>query len=164
LTIETLANQKGEKNFRFETFLFGLLGDWDDLTPNLQKPSPNAHLLLSYTFYKQLCDSKGQDCFMDFVPKFTPQQWRLRLTTLCRSLEWAFIDNFMEDNNAFGVTWAERGGLITIDVGLLRHLIGDDVTLAERCILHVVVATTVRHQPIPPPIVHFPILLFTWIY
>ncbi|KAI3319686.1 hypothetical protein HD806DRAFT_525350 [Xylariaceae sp. AK1471] len=131
-----------DKHMMLETLLFGLLAEWDQISPHIQKPSPEAHVLLSHRFFKQLCENQDVPCDLDFIPHLTTEQWRGRLDTLCKNQTWTFIDNYGGINGALGITWGEYTGMITMDVGPVRNILRGDATLAERCILHLTIATT----------------------
>ncbi|KAI0451377.1 hypothetical protein F5B21DRAFT_384827 [Xylaria acuta] len=70
--------------------------------------------------------------------------WRFRLETLLVNAIWTFKDD--PDSEVMGVTDPVQSGLIAIDVAFLRLLCGDKITLSERCLITILVTTTVLHE------------------
>ncbi|KAI1748475.1 hypothetical protein F4782DRAFT_534448 [Xylaria castorea] len=122
------------------TVLFGRLDYWANV--RTYPPYEGARVLLSQYADRAACQSRSMPCFFDLHQ--TLPDWRFRLETILRNVRWTFKDD--PDSKVMGVTDPARSGLIALDVTFLRLLCGDKITLSERCLLIVMVTTTVLHE------------------
>ncbi|KAF2969014.1 hypothetical protein GQX73_g4546 [Xylaria multiplex] len=128
-----------------ETMIFGLLAPWGRIT-GTAPPYNGAVLLLSQPYYSAMCRNYGMSCPIDFITKFTTEDWKVRLENLMKGQTWGFMERFFGKESVWGVSTVVNSGLILIDNGGLRRLMTDDLTVTERCFLHFNIAVTMLHE------------------
>ncbi|KAI1738701.1 hypothetical protein F4680DRAFT_467071 [Xylaria scruposa] len=129
-----------DKHEWLRTILFGRLDYWENFRDDA--PSENARILLSREVDRLACQSQGIQSFWDTNPVLP--DWRYRLEQLCRQARWTFKDD--PGSYIMGLTDPARGGLMSVDVTFLRLLVGDEITLSERCLLTIMSTTTILHE------------------
>ncbi|KAI1751874.1 hypothetical protein F4782DRAFT_531114 [Xylaria castorea] len=134
-----------DKHIMLETVMYGMNIDWKDAfaTP---PPFKGANFLLSLPYVKRLSEAEQMPCPIDFVAQFTPEEFTTRLEYLLSEQTWSFIENYTNSQGVWGITIGGLGNLIVIDVGPIRRLMTDDITIAERCMLHFMIMTTMLHE------------------
>ncbi|RYC59208.1 hypothetical protein CHU98_g6997 [Xylaria longipes] len=134
-----------DKHVMLETVMYGLNVAWEGavLSP---PPFRGATLLLSVPYVKRLCETTQKPCPLDFVTQFTPEDYATRLEHLLRQQTWTFIEKYNNSEGIWGITTGGLGELIMIEAGPIRRLLADDVTIAERCMLHFVLMVTMLHE------------------
>ncbi|KAK5631578.1 hypothetical protein RRF57_007292 [Xylaria bambusicola] len=131
-----------DKNETIEMMLFGLMANWRQVfrTP---EPIPNAYVILSRDLHRQVCTADKKKYALDHIPN-TTKDWTSRFEALMKYQTFSFVDRHMDETSTWGLTM--NNGLIALDVNPLRNLMSNDITLAERCILHYVVVVTLIHE------------------
>ncbi|KAI0188653.1 hypothetical protein EV127DRAFT_512895 [Xylaria flabelliformis] len=122
------------------TILFGRLDYWANFRDDA--PFEGARILLSREADRLACQSKNIQSFFDMYPLLP--DWRFRLEQVCRQARWTFKDD--PGSGIMGLTDPARAGLMAVDVTYLRLLVGDKITLSERCLLTIMLMTTVLHE------------------
>ncbi|KAI8948342.1 hypothetical protein F4801DRAFT_557551 [Xylaria longipes] len=143
-----------DKHIFLQTLLFGKLTYWEtarqELFPDqLPPPNNNSTVLLSYPFYKNRFAQvhPNQPCDMDPVLALTEDQYRDQLCRLGSQQDWALVDVKHESGDREGGrTYTLAGSMIFLNVGAIRPLIKDNITLAERLELVYHIANTVLHE------------------
>ncbi|KAI1128987.1 hypothetical protein F5Y10DRAFT_239279 [Nemania abortiva] len=120
-----------------ETILFGRLDYWRNVYPNT--PDFNARVLLSRIGDMSVCQKLGVRSYFEVTAL---PDMRGRLEGLLQSAKWTFMDN--PNSRAMGITDPTAGAIISIDINPLRYLF--KATLAEKCLLTVLVAFAVLHE------------------
>ncbi|KAI1827787.1 hypothetical protein F4861DRAFT_535618 [Xylaria intraflava] len=135
-----------EKHTILETVLYGLFADWDQIVQD-PAPMPAPKFLLSRQFVAAVNarETPNDPSPLDFVANFTPQDWENRLEDLLQTHGWSFVDKFKTDTEIWGVN-IDRINCTLLDIAPLKRLMGNQITLAERCFLFYVGATTVVHE------------------
>ncbi|KAI0551213.1 hypothetical protein F4679DRAFT_593659 [Xylaria curta] len=122
------------------TILFGRLDYWENFRDDA--PFNRARILLSRDADRLACQSKGIQSFFDMYPVLP--DWRFRLEEVLKQARWTFKDD--PGSYIMGLTDPARAGLMSIDVTFLRHLVGNEITLSERCLLTLMSTTTILHE------------------
>ncbi|TGJ88318.1 hypothetical protein E0Z10_g500 [Xylaria hypoxylon] len=92
-----------DKHTWMETMLYGLLAPWERLT-TVPAPYPNAIVLLSQPYYKEICDLHKVPCSIDFITQFTPEEYTARLVYLMKHQTWGFTERYDDNEGTWGVT------------------------------------------------------------
>ncbi|KAI8622847.1 hypothetical protein F5Y19DRAFT_482350 [Xylariaceae sp. FL1651] len=141
-----------DRHSALETLLFGRIQYWDSIGPYAATaPFKDAIVLISPAMEAIIAAKQGSQPFQsDFskipeVDKTTALE--VRLEALSDRQIWSFIAE-PDPGAGWGATWKYReeaavSGLIT---DMVRHLYGDDLTLAERCLLQFQLTTTIVHE------------------
>ncbi|KAI1425126.1 hypothetical protein F5Y12DRAFT_784898 [Xylaria sp. FL1777] len=130
-----------DKHEMIETILYGLMADWEDVS-NDPKPFPRANVLLTRQLHRAICVAAQKPCALDYVDTLTSAEWTTRLETLMKGQVFTFIERFDESNSTWGVTIHNLRGLIALDVNPLKSLMSNEITIAERCLLHLNLTAT----------------------
>ncbi|GAP84329.2 hypothetical protein SAMD00023353_0701440 [Rosellinia necatrix] len=135
-----------DKHVMLETILFGMMADWKQINPHLKSPFRDANILFSQPFLKRYCDNMGFRFTTGFVAQLDRGAWIGRLNSLLKDQAWGLTDSYSFDDGVWAVTLTTERGIILLDVGPLKTLMGTDLTLAERCIMQFIVTTTMLHE------------------
>ncbi|KAI0442935.1 hypothetical protein F4803DRAFT_517354 [Xylaria telfairii] len=122
------------------TLLFGRMDLWANVHDD--PPEPDSRVLLSQAEDRLACAALNTQSFFDLHPELP--DWRFKLETLLSEAKWTFKDD--PGSGVMGTTDPELGGLIAIDVTFFRLLCTDKITLSERCLITIIVTTTVLHE------------------
>ncbi len=64
-----------------------------------------------------------------------------------KALTYGFVDRFEDSSSTWGATIHHLRAMIVVDVNIIKNLMGNQITLAERCLLQFILAVTVRSLP-----------------
>ncbi|KAI3319537.1 hypothetical protein HD806DRAFT_539231 [Xylariaceae sp. AK1471] len=121
------------------TIIFGRLDYWRNVRHD--PPSPDTRVLLSAAVDRAVCQVGRRRCFHDVTQL---PEWGSRLEGLLVNLRFTFMDN--PESTTVAVHDPYRGGIISLDINLLKRLWGAKVTVAEKCQIAVMVAKTLLHE------------------
>ncbi|KAI1260997.1 hypothetical protein F5Y18DRAFT_440826 [Xylariaceae sp. FL1019] len=150
-TGSSTANAPPTLSNRLETVMFGLWTRYRSFPDLDQCRGPHegrsripSHwsVLLSYPYYKALCDKNNKACRLDFVNDLTKDQWKERLLAMTGKQTWGFSDAL----DAWAEQYQSYNGMIAINVSPIKSLIDPDITLAEHCLLQMNLAVTIVHE------------------
>ncbi|KAI0164947.1 hypothetical protein GGR57DRAFT_451168 [Xylariaceae sp. FL1272] len=140
-----------DRHTMLETVMFGLwtryrtFPDLDQCQgPHIGKsriPS-NWSVLLSYPYYKALCDRNDRTCRLDFIKDLTKDQWKERLLAMTEKQTWGFSDAL----DAWAEQYEAYNGMIALNISPIKNLIDPDITVAEHSLLQMNLAVTIVHE------------------
>ncbi|KAF2963479.1 hypothetical protein GQX73_g10092 [Xylaria multiplex] len=140
-----------ERHPFLHTALFGHITRWTD--PMYQptpcpEPFPGATVLLSYPFRRRRWAQVNgfTACPYPDWAELTDEDWAKRLEHLLERQQLGFTTGEDPDCGEFYGLHIPQYKCIVFDIGTLRKLIEDDLTLAERCIVMVQFAGTIVHE------------------
>ncbi|KAI0912875.1 hypothetical protein F4823DRAFT_632869 [Ustulina deusta] len=131
-----------DRHVMIEAILFGLIARWDEVSDR-PAPWPDANVLLTRPYYKEFCSSQKKPCALDDIARFSTAVWTIRFETLMKALTYGFVDRFEDSSSTWGATIHHLRAMIVVDVNIIKNLMGNQITLAERCLLQFILAVTV---------------------
>lgn len=129
-----------DKHDWLRTILFGRLDYWRRFHPSA--PTHDSRVLLSEEVDKVWCQVQGRPS--GFNTRLQLMDWRQRLEEILVNLKWTFMDN--PDAQVMGATDPSNEGIIAIDINHLKYVCGFKTTLAEKCLIIVLMTVTVLHE------------------
>ncbi|KAI3325659.1 hypothetical protein HD806DRAFT_552910 [Xylariaceae sp. AK1471] len=111
------------------------------------EPFPGARVLLSYAVDQSISKDRGTPCQWDVISTLNKVQWRARLVQLLSTHLWSFVD-FDGGTEAQDVACegSNFSSICLLSSGRLRTLCDDQITLAERCVMHFNLAVSLVHE------------------
>ncbi|KAI1430392.1 hypothetical protein F5Y12DRAFT_709410 [Xylaria sp. FL1777] len=137
--------------FSLNAMLFGYIGHWEKvgrlLQPNLPADAEffNERVLLSWPRFAHDGDTSDPElqAYMEQAANRSADEYKTTLERLLSRLQWAFQEG--SDQYSFAVTHLEID-VITVNVLPFMTLLGNDATLAERCVRLFHSATVILHE------------------
>ncbi|KAJ8127697.1 hypothetical protein O1611_g5939 [Lasiodiplodia mahajangana] len=147
-----------DKHHFLQTMLFGTMMYWDPVrngmpyTPPSREPLPRSKVLLSYEFSRRQWEKAQNDPFVDkkpfllsHIPTLGEDVWRERLNKLLEPHEWAIGVIEHRTGRTGGLTFSKDATTL-LNVDVIKALMSDHFSLAERCAAQFNLMQTMLHE------------------
>ncbi|KAI1756198.1 hypothetical protein F4782DRAFT_324674 [Xylaria castorea] len=132
-----------------QTLLFGRIELWRDAVPDFigGEPYANAQVLLSHSQEQYIAQLKGTPCQYDAMTEHNKSEWTEKLGELLASHLLSFGVHKDIDATNHSLPGTISTGITLLGIRKLNILSnGTQLTVGERCIMHVYIAVTLLHE------------------
>ncbi|GAW13476.1 hypothetical protein ANO14919_028620 [Xylariales sp. No.14919] len=132
--------------------LFGRIEKWEDVLPEAagydKPPFEGARVILDLATERAVAQSKHQPFQFEHIAQMSKDQWIQRLEELMSTYKWSFIDdkNLPVEALDFNPVGGMFTGMCLLNSRRLTLLLGDSITLAERCQMYYNLLVSVRQS------------------